>query len=108
MKKVKLMTKAIELKAPALYATEGVPNDEKVIIASIFDPCGRFTFYMVEYNPTTRIAFGYTISPLGPDCDEWGYSDLNELDAVRNSWGLPLERDYSFDLRGKTIGQVVA
>jgi hypothetical protein len=37
--------------------------------------------------------YGYCISPLGPDCDEWGYASLNELATVRNRLGLGIERD---------------
>jgi hypothetical protein len=49
-----------------------------------------------EFNPhegEAGLFFGYVVSPLGPDCDEWGYFDKRELEQVRNRLGLPLERD---------------
>ncbi len=49
--------------------------------------------YACEFNPEEGLFFGYVVSPLGPDCDEWGYFDKLELERVTNRWHLPLERD---------------
>ena len=90
--------KAILKKTPALYATDEVAGADKVAQFKIFDPSGRLTIYVVEAGPDgddTRL-FCYTVSPLGPDCDEWGYASLKELQSVRNRFGLPLERDLWF------------
>lgn len=78
---------------PPFYRTESTEADAKVAVLKIMDPCGRFTLYAVEYEPEERCFFGYVVSPLGPDCDEWGYSSLDELESVRNRLGLPLELD---------------
>jgi hypothetical protein len=88
----KLLSKSDAKKLPKIGATEGKSLEEKLLVAKIFDPCGRGTWYIVEFDGEDE-CFGYVVSPLGPDCDEWGYFSLAELDEVRNRMGLPLERD---------------
>lgn len=92
---MKLLTVEIKKKIPTLYATEGVPTSDKIVHLKLFDPCGRFTFYAVEFDGEDTL-FGYCVSPLGPDCDEWGYASLSEIAAVRNRFGLGIERDIHF------------
>lgn len=62
---MKLITKAIEKAVPALYSTEREQPAEVVVHAKFFDPCGRYTFFLTEYDAEQRLAFGYCISPLG-------------------------------------------
>lgn len=92
---MKLITQEIAKATPAMYATENVPTEDKVCTAKFFHPMGRATFFMVEYNPEERLAFGYVVSPLGPDCDEWGYFSIDELEELCVH-GLGIERDISF------------
>jgi hypothetical protein len=92
---MKLLTAAIRKQLPKLYSGEDIPAEEKVAVVKFFDPCGRATFYMTEFDGEDRF-FGYCVSPLGSDCDEWGYSSLAELSAIRNRMGLGIERDTSF------------
>ncbi len=61
-----------------------------------FDPSGRATWYGMEYDPAERRFFGYVVGPLGPDCDEWGYFSLTELEGIRCRFGLKVERDAWF------------
>ena len=89
---MKLMTKAIEKLLPKLYANENKSASETKVPLMLFDPCGRLTFYCTEWDGGD-ILFGYMVSPLGPDCDEMGYSSLRELSEVRNRFGLGIERD---------------
>ena len=91
---MKLMTKELEKTIPPLYSTEAVAVAKKVAVAKFFDPSGRYAFYVVEGKRENGdfTLFGYCRSPLGPDCDEWGYASLNELQAIRNRFGLGLER----------------
>ena len=96
---MKLLTKAILKNLPKLYSTDNIPLAEKVAVLKIFDPCGRFTAYFFEgevQEDGDVSFFGFVVSPLGPDCDEMGYSSLRELEGVRNRLGLPLERDLHF------------
>jgi hypothetical protein len=95
---MKLMTKAIERKLPPLGSTENVPMAEKMAVVKFFFPSGRATWYATEGSRTPEgdiEFFGYVVSPLGPDCDEWGYFRLNELGAVF-ARGLKVERDLFF------------
>ena len=94
---MKLMTPEIEKTLPKLYATEDTPTHEKIAWLKIFDPCGRLTYYATEYDPEERIFFGYMVSPLGADCDEFGNSSLDEFEAIKGRFGLGLERDIHFE-----------
>jgi len=96
---MKLITKAIEKAAPALYADEDQALEDKQVVAKFFDPTGRFTYYMMEYDPEERMAFGWCVSPLGPDCDELGYMTIDEMEEVKGRFGLGIERDQSFTPR---------
>lgn len=83
---------------PDLYTQEN--EKDPMIRLKLFDPCGRYTLYVLEigvsgFNGRPTI-FGYVRSPLGPDCDELGYQDLEELAGVRNRLGLGLEQDLGF------------
>jgi hypothetical protein len=93
---MKLMTKEIAKVLPKLGATEGVPMGERKVPLKFFDPCGRYTFYVLEWDGEDTF-FGYVVSPLGEDCDEFGYASLAEIAAVRNRLGLGIERDKLWD-----------
>ena len=93
---MKLMTKTLAAKLPKLYSTENVKAEDKIAVMKFFDPCGRYTFYVVEGEPDPEYGyqfFGYCVSALGSDCDEWGYQVLSELEKVRSRCGLGIERD---------------
>jgi hypothetical protein len=98
---MKMLTKAIEKKLPLLYGTEGVPTDEKPIIVKFFTPWSNWTWFMTEYDPEKRIFFGFVHSGLGPDCDEWGYTSLDELESLKGPFGLKVERDLHFGFNHK-------
>ena len=92
-----LLTKALQAKLPKLYATEGVKTEDKQPTVKFFDPCGRTTWFAVEgefvEDLDTWQFFGYVVSPLCSDCDEWGYFTLSDLEGHRGRLGLPMERD---------------
>lgn len=97
--------KAIE--ANPLGSKDGQGEDAKVIVK--FFGGGRFSFFATEgdfqYDGNGRVEditfFGWVVSPLGPDCDEWGYLSFRELEATRfPPFGLRVERD-----RGVTPGR---
>jgi len=55
----------------------------------LFNPTGAGTWYLSEYDPDTRQAFG-----VANILDrELGYIDMAELVAFRGQFGLPIERD---------------
>jgi Protein of unknown function (DUF2958) len=94
---MELLPKDIETTLPPLYSTENVPDPVAVI--KFFDPCGRFTFFVLEgqrESDSDYLFFGFCRSPLGPDCDEFGFASLRELQSVRGPLGLGIERDLYF------------
>ena len=84
----KLLTKEIAGKLPELYATEGIPESEKVLVVKFFTPDSNWTWYGVEFDGKDRF-FGYVEGHER----EWGYFSLKELASVRGPMGLKVERD---------------
>ena len=73
--------------------------EDPIVVCKIFSPSGGATWYITEYLPDDRIFFCYVegLSP-NPWDDEWGYSSLDEMEAVRvPPFSLPLERDLHFE-----------
>ena len=92
---MKMMTKAIE-KAFAKTGSQDGAKDP-IVIAKWFNPVGAATWWATEYDPKTKIAFGYvTLYGLGDPCNEWGYFSLAELEEYKGPLGLGIERDLSF------------
>ena len=91
---MKLMTKEIEKRFKKIGSQEN--ELDPLVILKLFDPCGRYTYYATEYNQPENVLFGFCVSPLGPDCDEWGSTSLDEIKSVKNRMGLGIERDMYF------------
>lgn len=83
-------TKAQMRKLPNLYESDDC--DPVVHVRYFFG--GRGAFYVTECDPSTMTFFGYMVSPLGRDCDEYGYTTLQQLVAVAPA-GM-VERDLYF------------
>jgi hypothetical protein len=96
---MKLMTKEILNKIPALYAQEKL-GDDAIVYVKFFDPGSMWTWYATEYSPEERTFFGLVIGQE----TELGYFSLDELQSVRNKFGLGIERDTSF--KPKTLKAV--
>lgn len=92
---MKLLTKEIAKKLPPLNAQEG--EFDPIVYLKLFFPFGRYTFYATEFDGEDQL-FGYCISALGPDCDEWGYASLSELESIRQG-PFTMERDRYFKPR---------
>lgn len=87
----KLMPKEIRDKLPKLGAQDG-KGGEAMVYLKLFTPMGRMTLYVTEFDGEDTL-FGFMVSPLGADCDEWGYASFRELAEV-NRFGMPaVERD---------------
>jgi hypothetical protein len=91
---VKLLTKQLEKR----FVKVGSQADSKdpLVIAKFFNPCGAGTWYATEYDPTTKIFFGF-VSIFGDWNDEWGSFSLEELESYKGTLGIGLERDYWWD-----------
>ena len=93
---MKLITKAIEKKLPALYSQENVDNP--ICNLKFFTPDSSWTWYVLEGQKEENgdyTFFGKVISNLCPE-GELGYFTLSELKKVRGNLGLPIERDMYF------------
>ena len=90
---MKLMTK----KLLERFAQVGSQAEERdpLIIAKYFNPCGAGTWYATEYDPKTRIFFGY-VSIFGDWNDEWGSFALDELQSYKGPLRIGIERDLYF------------
>ncbi|MEQ9263280.1 MAG: DUF2958 domain-containing protein [Owenweeksia sp.] len=88
---MKLMTKTLKQR----FAEIGDQSEESnpLVIAKFFNPCGSGTWYATEYDPETRIFFGY-VTRL--QFDEWGSFSLDELQELKLPLGLKIERDLWF------------
>ena len=75
---------------PTLYTTEDDINPTCQM--KLFTPDANWTWYIIEMDETEGLCFGYVV---GHEC-ELGYFSLKELEEVRGSLSLPIERDLSF------------
>jgi len=90
-----------------LGSQEGLREHAKVLVKYFF-PAGRYAFLATEAEPRGKdvLFFGFCVSALGEDCDEWGYTSLTELLSVRVR-GLAMERDTSVPIAIRTIGELL-
>jgi hypothetical protein len=64
-----------------------------LVVAKLFDPCGSATWYLTEYDPVEKIAFGYVTGLIE---DEFGYTSLTELESIKGPLGIGIEQDMYF------------
>jgi hypothetical protein len=90
---MQLLTKGLRNALPPLYSQEA--NDNPIVHAKFFTPDSSWTWFITEGGPEgdDYIFFGYVVGPV----PEWGYSALSELEKVRGTLGLPIERDLYFE-----------
>jgi hypothetical protein len=88
---MKLLTKALEKKLPALGTTDGQGNDA-VVQVKFFTPWAQWNWYATEYDPKTRMFFGLVDGAVR----ELGSFSLDELEEVNGPFGLMIERDMYF------------
>jgi len=92
---MKLITKEIEKNAPSLYSQEANSASDVMVVAKFFNPYGSATWWMTEYDPEQRLAFGWC--DLGMGCPELGYFSIAELEQVRIApFGGKIERDMHY------------
>ena len=93
---MELITKEILETLPPIYGTEKTATDWKEIKLKLFCPWSTFRWYIVEYDPETDEAFGFTTSHLCPE-GELGYINVAELRTLKGPFGLKIERDIHWD-----------
>ena len=85
-----LIPENIKKQIPKLYETEDI--SDPVIYVKLF--LDGWTWYITELSIDWDIAFGYVVSPY---CSgELGYFSLNEIQSIKGSLGIGVERDLSF------------
>ena len=96
---MKLMTQEVIKGLPKLYAQENV--EDAIVHVKFFTPDAGWTWFVTEGEQKEYdhgmdwLFFGKCVSPMCPD-GEWGYTTLGQLQEVRGSLGLPVERDMHF------------
>jgi len=100
-------TNEVLAELPALYANEGKKAEDVNVPLKLFCPWGAATWWITEYDPVAREAFGFVTLGLGPDCDELGYISIAELEEIRGPGGLRVERDLDWNSKTK-LADVIA
>lgn len=76
-----------------IRASDHVPKEGgTVALIKLFNPTGVGTWYIAEYDPETRIAYGLAHIHEA----ELGSFSMAELVEYRGRFGLPIERDLSW------------
>ena len=90
---MKIVTEEFEelFKDYPLYSQEH--EKDPLIVAKIFDPTSSATWFLTEYDPVEKIAFGYVV---GMAEDEFGYISLTEMESIQGPLGIGIEQDLYF------------
>ena len=89
---MKLLTDELRARLPPLYSQEA--EAEPTVYAKFFMPGTGWTWYVTEGSPREEdfLFFGFVVGLES----EFGYFLLSELESVRNTLGLGVERDLAF------------
>jgi len=91
---MKLLTKELIDRFAEIGSQEN--NPDPIIIAKFFHAFTPAAWYATEYDPETKIFYGYaTLYGLGSPEDGWGSFGLQELEELKVR-GLGVERDLYF------------
>lgn len=88
---MKLMTKALRKKLPALYTNEEL-GEAAIVQAKFFTPDSNWTWFATEFDGDD-LFFGLVD---GFDL-ELGYFSLSELESIQGPLGLKIERDLHWE-----------
>jgi hypothetical protein len=100
---IKLLTKALLKRLPALYSQED--NPDPMVVCKFFTSDAGWTWFAIEGSPvdangyydTDKEKVDFVFFGLVSGIDvELGYFSLSELKSVRGKLGLPVERDLHF------------
>jgi len=98
---MKLLTKEIEKRLIKNYEIN--KGKEKTVehkaVVKLFNPTGIGTWYLTEYNPETKLAFG--LSCLQEK--ELGDVSMDEIQDFKGRFGLGIERDRWFESNKLTL-----
>ena len=90
---MKIVTEEFEelFKDYPLYSQEH--ERDPLVICKLFNPCGSATWFLLEYDPVEKIAFGYVV---GLAENELGYISLTEVESIKGPLGIGIEQDLYF------------
>ena len=74
-----------------LYSQEN--ESDPLVIAKLLDRCGSATWFLTEYDPVEKRAFGYV---TGLCADEFGYICLTEMESIKGPLVIGIEQDLYF------------
>jgi len=86
---MELIPQEIKEQIPKLYETEEI-KDPLIYVKLFLD---GWSWYITELSIDDDICFGYVVSPFG---SELGYFSLQEIQEVKGSLGITVERDLYF------------
>lgn len=86
---MELIPQEIKEQTPKLYETE--EQTDPIVYVKLF--IDGWTWYITELSIDNDICFGYVVSPFG---SELGYFSLQEIQEVKGSLGIGVERDFHF------------
>lgn len=99
---MQLLTEELKRQLPPLYSQEN--NQDPTVYAKFFDPCGSFTWFVMEYDGEDTL-FCKVYSHLCPE-EELGYSSLREIESIQGVLGIGIERDIHF--KPKPLSQITS
>lgn len=86
-------------------STDGIPFDDKKVIARFFNPVGAGTWYVLENSDWEHGRIVYGAVTLGYGL-ELGSFSIDELESIKLPFGLRIERDISVAPFKQTLGQL--
>lgn len=86
-----LIPNELKHKLPSLYSKQN--EKDPIVELRFFNPYGMGAWFLMEYDPTENLAFGYV--NLGSP--ELGYFSIDELESLPLPYGLKIERDLYFE-----------
>jgi hypothetical protein len=86
---MRLITETLEKRFAQVGSQEHV--SDPLILVHFFNPTGAGDWYATEYDPDSRIFFGYV--KIFEDGAEWGDFSLDELVSFTGRFNLGIERD---------------
>jgi hypothetical protein len=100
---MKLLTKAIEtqLSKPGLTG-----QNAQVPICKFFNPCGAATWLIFAREKGEDSDTLWGLADLGMGCVEYGTISLSELQSLRLSFGLGIERDLHWTPKKHANGEL--
>ena len=90
---MKLLTAEIKKKAEKQY-TLGADMDKQQVVAKYFDPCGSWTWYLMNIDPENNMGYAWGIVS-GFEVETGSFS-LQELSEFKGKMGIGIERDLWF------------